>query len=201
MPQTEIIILRKTPYRENSLVISGITPKFGKLDFIVNSAKKTPFPIIDIFREINILFKHNDGRFQKVYKTELINNYDSIALNYELFQEYCELSKFILNHSLAMHKSNLLYFALKTGLEAYTKTLNSEYTFTPILPKTLIHFAFLYDSGFLPIDTNNKEWFAELANIIVKKNINQILKIDSSYWLEFNYWLSEILTKYLTSYC
>ncbi len=201
MPQTEIIILRKTPYKENSVIITGITPEFGSLDFIVNSAKKTRFPIIDLFREINITFKHNDGRFQKIYKTELINNYDSIALDYNLFQEYCELSKFILKHSLPMHESKLLYFALKTGLDTYTETLNSEYSFTPILAKSLIHFAFLYDFGFLPIDANNEEWFAELANIIVTQDIQKILKIDSSYWIEFNNWLSEALAKYLTFHC
>ncbi len=194
MPQTKIIILRKTQYKENSLIVSGITPEFGKLDFIINSAKKTKFPIVDMFRELDISFKHDDGRFQKIYKTELVNNYDSIVQSYEVFEKYCELSKFILKHSFPMHESKQLYFALKTSLDIYVDSLNNDYEFTSILSESLIYFSFLYDGGFLPVSSEHNElWFAQLADFINKENIDSIKKIDCDYWSNFNPWLKELV--------
>ena len=45
--QSEFIVLRKTPYRENALVLSGISPDFGKLEVIaygvMHERTTTPF--------------------------------------------------------------------------------------------------------------------------------------------------------------
>jgi recombinational DNA repair protein (RecF pathway) len=56
---TEMLILRKTPYRESSLIVAGITPGNGRLDLVVKGElafSKKKFPVIDLFREIQVEF-------------------------------------------------------------------------------------------------------------------------------------------------
>ena len=62
--QSEFIVLRKTPYRENALVLSGISPDFGKLEVIAygaaGSSKPNSFPVADIYRVLSVTLKDND---------------------------------------------------------------------------------------------------------------------------------------------
>ena len=37
---TNLIVLRKTPYMETSLIISGLSPDFGKLDLLAKGELK-----------------------------------------------------------------------------------------------------------------------------------------------------------------
>lgn len=56
---TEMLILRKTPYRESSLLVAGITPENGRLDLVVKGElafSKKKFPVIDLFRKIQAEF-------------------------------------------------------------------------------------------------------------------------------------------------
>ena len=62
--QSEFIVLRKTPYRENALVLSGFSPDFGKLEVIAygaaGSSKPNSFPVADIYRVLSVTLKDND---------------------------------------------------------------------------------------------------------------------------------------------
>ncbi len=54
---TELLILRKSPYRETSLIIAGVTPENGRLDLVVKGElafSKKKFPVADLFREIQV---------------------------------------------------------------------------------------------------------------------------------------------------
>ena len=39
--KTFYIILRKIPYQESSLIVSGLSPDFGRLDFLLKGARGT----------------------------------------------------------------------------------------------------------------------------------------------------------------
>lgn len=57
LQNTEMLILRKSPYRETSLIIAGITPEAGRLDLVVKGELafgKKKFPVADLFREIQV---------------------------------------------------------------------------------------------------------------------------------------------------
>ena len=54
---TPVIVLSKTPYRESSLIVVGISPDYGKLSLVCNGAQKiggTNFVTVDLFRELSV---------------------------------------------------------------------------------------------------------------------------------------------------
>jgi recombinational DNA repair protein (RecF pathway) len=59
---TTIIVLKKIPYQESSLIVSSISAEYGKVDFIVKGARritKKKQPIVDLFRELNIEYRES----------------------------------------------------------------------------------------------------------------------------------------------
>ena len=40
MISTQMIVLAKQPYRENALLLSGISPDYGKLNLVANGAQQ-----------------------------------------------------------------------------------------------------------------------------------------------------------------
>ncbi|MDD4182165.1 MAG: recombination protein O N-terminal domain-containing protein [Victivallaceae bacterium] len=59
---SEILVLRKSPYGETSMIIAGITPELGRLDLIIKGGMgggKTKFPAADIFRELQVEFSES----------------------------------------------------------------------------------------------------------------------------------------------
>jgi len=60
MIDANIIVLRKTPFSESSLVIASLSAEHGRLDFLARGAmrvEKKRFPELDLFREVNVHFK------------------------------------------------------------------------------------------------------------------------------------------------
>ena len=39
--KTTYIILRKIPFQDSSLIVSGLSPEFGRLDFLLRGARGT----------------------------------------------------------------------------------------------------------------------------------------------------------------
>ena len=58
--KTRYMILRKTPFRDTSLVVAGISAEHGRLDFVLKGARaigKKQFPTADVFREFLLEFR------------------------------------------------------------------------------------------------------------------------------------------------
>ena len=61
MPEkTAYIILRKIPFQESGLIVSGLSPEFGRLDFLLKGVRDTgakKFLYAELFRELSIEFR------------------------------------------------------------------------------------------------------------------------------------------------
>ena len=85
--KTTYIILRKIPFQDSSLIVSGLSPEFGRLDFLLRGARGTgakKFPYAELFRELAIEFRppklHSPGTMCNLTSHELIASFDSIAV-------------------------------------------------------------------------------------------------------------------------
>ena len=83
--QTDYIILRKIPFQESSLVVSGISPDYGRLDFLLKGARSAggkKFPYAGLFRELQVEFQDNRSGSSLLYmKThEPVTGFDAVNL-------------------------------------------------------------------------------------------------------------------------
>ena len=76
--KTTYIILRKIPFQDSSLIVSGLSPEFGRLDFLLRGARGTgakKFPYAELFRELAIEFRppklHSPGTMCNLTSHEL----------------------------------------------------------------------------------------------------------------------------------
>lgn len=149
MHKTRYIILRKTPYQDTSLIVAGLSPEFGRLDFLLKGARSTgskKFPYAELFRELNIEFREpsNSGSLAQMKHCEPLASYDDISAKPENYIALCEYSAFILRHTRPMLESEHCYESFITALKRLRKTDSPE----PWL--SLAKLTYLYESGFVP---------------------------------------------------
>jgi len=153
LARTEYLILRKTPYKESSLIVSGISPSFGKIDFIVRGAKKiskTKLPFVDIFREINVEFDtHRDG-LKNIFSAELLSHFDNIASFSSNYQEACVIASFLLRNTHFMIECPFVYNTMKNALVNLSSDKNAF-----LLWPSLVKLVFLSENGLLPDNLSN----------------------------------------------
>jgi DNA repair protein RecO len=199
MASVEIIVLKKIAYKESSLIISGLNPDYGKLDFMIRGARKyskKKFPAVDLFRLIQVDFKENSHGLQTLYSAELIKAYDSLALRPDNFMATCDLASFILRHTRSMLPCPDLYAAFKKLLEVYS---DGKPTSLP-MPE-LVKLVYFEENGLLPekLSSGNE---SEEEEIKRKKLLYHILAatkaetefppVDESYWQKFSAWINEL---------
>lgn len=184
----EFIVLRKLPYRESSLIISGLSAVYGRLDFSVRGAKKVGSKScagIDLFREISIEFNPERDGLQTVYKAELLESCDNISNVPENYFAACEISRFILANTESMADCKNLYSALKNALKDLSAGKCAKFW------QTLMKLVFLSENGLLPetfstTEKNKKELLAKLLESAESgKNIPELTK---EYWDKLESW-------------
>lgn len=98
---TEMLILRKSPYRETSLIAAGITPENGRLDLVIKGElafSKKKFPVIDLFREIQVEFARSpQSTLHNLRQAEVIADCgEELAAVHDNFLLASELGELIL---------------------------------------------------------------------------------------------------------
>ena len=155
MIKTDYIILRKIPYQESSLIVSGISPECGRLDFLLKGARSAgakKFPFAGLFRCMNVEFRENTGSSTLFYlkSHEPKISFDAIANQPENYIAVCEYSSFLLRHTRPMLELPMTYQALYTLLSRLTSPPDQN-SFALAAAKLV----FLYESGFVPDETEN----------------------------------------------
>ena len=156
--KTFYIILRKIPYQESSLIVSGLSPDFGRLDFLLKGARGTgakKFPYAELFRELVIEFRpprlHSSGTLCTLTAHEPAEAFDAIAARTENYLAMCDYAAFLLKHTKPMLEAPETFHALETLLFRLTTAENPEF------PLAAAKLMFLHESGFVPeiSGTNN----------------------------------------------
>ena len=148
----DYIILRHSPFQESGLLLSGISPERGRLDFIVRGAKsqgKKKFPVAGLFREMRIEYRMNHGNsFPNLKSMELTACFDEIAVHTGHYLSACSLAKFLLDNTRPMLDASEIYTAFRLLLSRYAE--GRELIERAVLLKT----AFLSGNGMLPEPDN-----------------------------------------------
>lgn len=191
---TKLLVLRKIPYKESSLIISGLSPDFGKLDFMVKGAKKMSrkcFPVVDLFREIQLEFNYRKDGLQTVYSVDLVSQFDAIALNPDNFIAACKLCSFISHNSRPMMEAHELYAALKNCFQG----LSGEHQNIPWC--ALVKLIYIYENGLLPDigpHSNHSESEQELLAKLIEAAAGRIFPplLGKDYWNQLAFWIEDL---------
>jgi len=144
---SELIILKKIPYKESSLIVSGLSASFGRLDFIAKGSEKISkkkFPAIDLFRIVSIEFNPEKDSLQPIYKAEIVENFDAVADSSASFKDACAIAAFVLKNTKPHMRCDFLFKAVST---AFLRLCAAPGKF-PCL--ALVKLAYLFENGLLP---------------------------------------------------
>jgi len=193
---TQFIILRKTKYGESSLIISTLSLEYGKLDFIVQGAKKLgskSFPVIDLFREVKGECRLKENGLNKLRSYELVENYDGVVVIPENYIAACSIAKFITANTHPLVAMPILYRASKNALSKLSAGSSG------IPWGTLIKLVFLYEQGLLPdvlSGKDNKESEDDkqklLRDLLELACGDDSINVDCSYWPLFTPWINSL---------
>ncbi len=157
MLKTNYMILRKTPFQESGLIVAGISPVYGRLDFLWKGGRRIgakKFPEAGLFREFAIEFRdpgNRSGGLLGMSSCEMIGVHDRIAGDLENYLTVCDQASFLLRHSRPMLEMPLAYGAFRNML------LHLEGGESNCIWRMLVKLAFLYEGGLIP-EGRTEDW-------------------------------------------
>ena len=193
MISTPVLVLRKTPYSETSIIAVTLSPEHGRLDFMIKGAKqisKRKFPQVDLFRELEVHFNYKSSGLNNMYSVEILNTFEGIANFPANYLRACETATFILRNSQGMIPSPEVYSALKTAFS----TLGRSKTEVPWME--LVKLVYLDEHGFLPeamnfsMDPKKMEAMKNLINSIVSGT--PLPDYPQKTWLKLSEWIDKL---------
>ncbi len=198
--QTQIIVLTKTPYRENDLIVNGVSPDAGRLSLLLNGARKVDakrFPCADIFRELDVEYTPSDrSELFTVAHLELSADFSALADVTENFHFAGKIGAFLLRNSVYDLAMPLTYDCLKHVLANLASGAEAPWS----LPEcsVLIKLTYLYENGLLPGldgDTPQEAKALELFEAIINAGIDAtpMPECRPDYWPQLNHYLNSVI--------
>ena len=208
---TDVIVLRKMPYQESSLILGTLSAEFGRIDLIAKGARKLSkkhFPAFDLFREVQVTFPHNGkDNLHNATNAELIQSNDSLANIPESFETAIKIADFILKNSAPDLPSPLLYDAMRNILRNWAlQGDKQEFPWTRQQCSVIIKTSYLYENGLLPDlgEPETKQSYQQqqiIESIIECGNEGaQLPKLDNFWWLQLNKWLNQLIKHHQLKY-
>ncbi|MBR2425647.1 MAG: recombination protein O N-terminal domain-containing protein [Lentisphaeria bacterium] len=151
MPESNCILLRLTPFRENTVIAASLSPEYGRLDLFLPGVKKTgkkQFPSVGLFRELAVDFKPpKDGSTLCTPRTiDIVRIHDSLVENTRNYMAVCSLAAFLLRNSRFMVELPRTYQALSVILARCAATKTDMTGFMPY-----VKLVFLHENGFVSV--------------------------------------------------
>ena len=167
--KTRYMILRKTPFRDTSLVVAGISPDYGRLDFVLKGARaigKKQFPSADVFREFQLEFRpsRRTDSMPSLVSLDLTASHDGIAQSMDCYLAACSFAAETLRRAQPMLEMPLTWQAFSVMLTRMERTL------APKIPLMLARLAVLREHGMLSDVVPYPELLAPLFQCAVDAN-------------------------------
>jgi recombinational DNA repair protein (RecF pathway) len=204
MPETEVIILRKTPWQESSLIVVGLSDGFGRLDFMVRGGKRVgarDFPAVDLFRTLHVEFRDGDGGLRPLLRADLVRDHDRLTDCPDHYFEACRIAAFILRHAPVHLPAPRLYRVLAqalAGLAGPVREANGPGWYA------LMRLVFLAEHGLLAMEdgppdeaghdapTARRQRRLLVALLAAAEDDVPMPKLSPAYWLQFGDWLDSL---------
>ena len=146
--KTRYMILRKTPFRDTSLVVAGVSADYGRLDFVLKGARaigKKQFPTADVFREFLLEFRpsRRPESMPSLVSLDLTSSHDGIAQSMDCYLAACAFAAETLRRAQPMLEMPLAWQAFSVMLTRMERSLS------PHIPLMLARLAVLREHGML----------------------------------------------------
>ena len=146
--KTRYMILRKTPFRDSSLVVAGISADYGRLDFVLKGARaigKKQFPTADVFREYLLEFRpaRRAESMPMLVSLDLTASHDGIAQSMDCYLAACSFAVETLRRAQPMLEMPLAWQAFSVMLTRMERALSKK------IPLMLARLAVLREHGML----------------------------------------------------
>ncbi len=194
---TNWILLRKIPFSETSIIASGLSRDYGRVDFFLKGARavqKRKFPHAELFREFEVQFyepRSAEG-LATIKLQEPVAYHDRIAENPQNYLSACSLSSFLLRNTKQMLPVPQTYNAFS----AYLTRMETEKNTSPW--QSLVLFTYLYENGFVPVDEEcssqeqNRSRVERLLNIALDSHYS-LPPDKNGFWQKFNVWIDNLI--------
>ena len=188
--RTSYILLRKTSFQESSLIVSGFSPDYGRIDFLLKGAKlvgKKKFPEAELFREFQVIFreaKNADG-LANLISAEPVAAHDGIAARPDHYISACNFAAFLLRNTKPMLPVPMTFRAFQLLLARLEKYSSAE----PWL--SLAMYAFLYENGLVP---QGEEAQQERLLAYATDPYRKIPEDKNDFWKRFRIWIDNLCT-------
>ena len=208
---TNVLILRKMPYKESSLILGTLSAEFGKIELIAKGARKLSkkqFPAFDLFREVQVTFPNTgkDG-LHTATNAEIIRSNDSLANVPQNYETALKIGDFILKNSVPDLPSPLIYEAMKNILHNWAlEGKKQEYPWSNIQCSVIIKTSYLYENGLLPeLDDPENETAYHHQQIIERiiecgNEGTPLPNLNDAWWKQLNKWLNHLIKNHQLKY-
>ncbi len=196
MIATQMIVLAKQPYKESALLLSGLSPDYGRLNLVAHGAQKLSekkFPAADLFRELDVEFEETgSGDLFTAKSIELATPFDALADNSKHYQLAGRIAGFLLNNAVPALPLPLTYDALRCIFEQLTLPDGASERWTMEQCAVVIRITYLYENGLLPEseDPKRNEFLENLVAAGVESS--PLPECAPAYWHTLNQWLASL---------
>lgn len=199
--------MRKKPYSESSLLVRGISPQIGRLDFLVKGGRAIggkKYPLLDIFRVYLVQFRKNPrGGLQTWREADLLNDFGAVAGKRDTYHASCWLASFALDNIPDDHSCERFYQALTAAFARMAASAggNSEIkTDLELINAAAVVgclFVFLRENGLLPekLDLPKHSVLPSQLIEMAEAGFNDPPSLEYSQWIELYSFAARILRK------
>ncbi|MBR0458822.1 MAG: recombination protein O N-terminal domain-containing protein [Victivallales bacterium] len=188
---SDFLVLRKLLYGENALIVSGLSPEFGTLAFLVRGAAGGPhrsFPELDLFRLLHVEFVLGKGELHRVTSASLLEDFGALANSLPAYNAACWIANLSLRNVMPMlphpHFSNAVEVALRRLAHGGVCT-------DAVL--TGVCLAFLFEEGWLAHAVTTPEATEQCRQILEMAAGNPPPAITEESWAAQLAWAKELL--------
>ena len=145
---TQGIVLKSVPYKENDLILTIFSRKLGKVSVIARGAKKSKSSLLSssqIFAYSNFTLKR-EGNMYRVTQSEIIKSFYNLSYDFEAFSYATYILKLIDSFMIENQPNNRLFILLAQSLYLFCEEdIDMEYV------SLCFKLKFLEYLGFKPI--------------------------------------------------
>ena len=121
--QNEAVVLRKVDYSETSLIVTVLTPDFGRMALLAKGARRKGSPVgpaLDTFNRVDLTFTWKENRqVQNLVEASVISSYGAIKRDIQRSAAAAFVLDVALHASWENHPAPDLFDALVNGLDAF----------------------------------------------------------------------------------
>ncbi len=197
MSSTQYIVLKRTPYRESSLLLSGISPDSGKLDLVAHGAQKISgqqFPITDLYRTLTVEYDcPQKSELGTLRRTELDEDFSALAQQPKHFILAGRIGRFLLCNSRPGMPLPFTFDSLRSVLAQLSLPPDAADRWNMTQCSVVLKCTYLYENGLLPEAPNDRQ--GEFLEKLVASGVENapLPPCPDSYWGALNRWLNTLL--------